>query len=63
MGTSLSKYKVLKIFKSELVDSIHLICVVATPDQYVVRVLGEADIHFPSELEALDYAETKANEF
>jgi len=59
----LSNYKVLKIFKSELDDSVHLICVLATPNQYVVRVLGEADIHFPSEHEALDYAETKANEF
>ena len=54
---------VIKIFTSNLDDSVHLVSVLGTPDQYVVRVLGEPDINFLNEHEALSYAEKKASEF
>jgi len=55
--------KVIKLFSSNLDDSVHLVSVLGIPDQYVVRVLGEPDIHFLNEHEALSYAEKKASEF
>ena len=57
------KENVIKLYNSNLDDSVQLVSVLGTTALYVVRVLGEPDIHFPSEHEALSYAEKKANEF
>jgi hypothetical protein len=63
LKAAMRKENVIKLYNSNLDDSVQLVSVLGTTAHYVVRVLGEPDIHFPSEHEALSYAEKKANEF
>ena len=54
---------VIKTFSSCFDDSVKLVEVLDSSSHFVVRVLGESDMEFANEHEALSYAESKAAEF
>lgn len=55
--------KVIRTYSSSFDDNVALVVVVLTPDCFVVRVLGESEMTFATEQEALLYAEHKARDF
>ena len=59
----MNQEKVIKKFSSCFDDELTLVEVVVSSPHFIVRVLGESDMAFPDEHEALNYAEQKASEF